>query len=96
MHTKEVMSGMGARGGGPSAPLQSLGYRGSGDHRSDLEEFVNKNCLDNRTRDALENLSEMEQKKVMGTDGGQNSFVLIDRVTNPNAVVMSRIRSVQR
>ena len=30
------------------------------------------------------------QKRVMGTDGGENSFILIDRVKNPNAVTMSR------
>jgi len=50
------------------------------------------NKLDDRTIKALEELPEASQKKVMGTDGGENSFTLIDKVKNPNAVVMSRIR----
>jgi len=53
-----------------------------------------KNKLDSRTQSALEGLPEQEQKTMMGTDGGKNSFVLIDRVRNPSAVVMSRIRKL--
>jgi len=40
-------------------------------------------------------MSESDQKKVMGTDGGENSYMLIDRVKNPNGVVMSRIRKIE-
>mmetsp|Transcript_77461 Transcript_77461/g.217219 ORF Transcript_77461/g.217219 Transcript_77461/m.217219 type:complete len:203 (+) Transcript_77461:65-673(+) len=74
--------------------LQQLGNRGSGDHAADLEEFVDVNMLDNRTVDALRSLSDTQQKRVMGTDGGENSFTLKDKVNNPNAVVMSRIRKL--
>mmetsp|Transcript_82 Transcript_82/g.221 ORF Transcript_82/g.221 Transcript_82/m.221 type:complete len:208 (+) Transcript_82:77-700(+) len=76
----------------PRRPLQQLGNHGSGNHKDDLEEFITSNELDSRTVDALEALGEEQQKKVMGTDGGENSFVLKDKVNNPNAVVMSRIR----
>mmetsp|Transcript_131256 Transcript_131256/g.292854 ORF Transcript_131256/g.292854 Transcript_131256/m.292854 type:complete len:204 (-) Transcript_131256:57-668(-) len=82
----------GARRSPPRRPLQQLGNMGSGDHKADLEEFITSNELDSRTQGALEALSEDNQKKVMGTDGGENSFVLKDKVMNPNAVVMSRIR----
>ncbi|CAE8704283.1 unnamed protein product, partial [Polarella glacialis] len=75
-------------------PLKGLGYTGSGDHRADVDEFCSKNQLDVKVVDAVEALSEADQKKIMGTDGGENSFVLIDRVKNPNAVVMSRIRKM--
>lgn len=67
---------------------------GSGDHEADVDEFVSLNKLDDRTVDALKALREDQQKKVMGTDGGENSFTLIDKVKNPNAVVMSRIRKI--
>mmetsp|Transcript_52874 Transcript_52874/g.149919 ORF Transcript_52874/g.149919 Transcript_52874/m.149919 type:complete len:87 (-) Transcript_52874:126-386(-) len=82
--------------GGGAGGRQDFGFHGCGDHRQDLQQFVSKNCLDVRTQEALETLSEVEQKKVMGTDGGPNSFVLIDKVANPNAVVMSRLRTAQR
>jgi len=40
-------------------------------------------------------MPEAKQRKVMGTDGGENSYLLIDRVKNPNGVVMSRIRKIE-
>jgi len=79
------------RGGG-----KSRGQFGSGDHRQDLEGFISKNQLEARVAHALRSMSEGDQKKVMGTDGGENSYMLIDRVKNPNGVVMSRIRKLER
>lgn len=57
-----------------------------------MQEFCEKNELDLKTQDALERLNAEQQKKVMGTDGGENSFYLKDKVKSTNAVVMSRIR----
>eukprot|EP00928_Gymnodinium_smaydae_P089225 TRINITY_DN73214_c0_g1_i1.p1 TRINITY_DN73214_c0_g1~~TRINITY_DN73214_c0_g1_i1.p1 ORF type:complete len:361 (+),score=91.10 TRINITY_DN73214_c0_g1_i1:90-1172(+) len=76
------------------AGVAMLGFKGSGEHKGDLDEFISKNQLDDRTVAALQELSEDHQKHVMGTDGGANTFVLIDKVKNPSAVVMSRIRKV--
>eukprot|EP00439_Symbiodinium_sp_Y106_P037015 s589_g4.t1 len=77
---------------GSNRPLQQLGNFGSGDHEADVQEFCEKNELDPKTQDALERLNAEQQKKVMGTDGGENSFYLKDKVKSTNAVVMSRIR----
>lgn len=74
--------------------LPNLGNHGSGDHEADLDEFISKNQLDDKVCDSLRALRESHQKKIMGTDGGENSFVLIDRVKNPNAVVTSRINKL--
>mmetsp|Transcript_51415 Transcript_51415/g.95098 ORF Transcript_51415/g.95098 Transcript_51415/m.95098 type:complete len:300 (-) Transcript_51415:105-1004(-) len=71
------------------------GRFGSGNHQADVDGFINKNVLEARVAHALRTLSEEQQKKVMGTDGGQNSFLLVGRVDNPNGVVMSRIRKVE-
>lgn len=68
---------------------------GSGDHRTDLDGFISKNQLEARVAHALRTMSEADQRRVMGTDGGENSYLLIDRVKNPNAVVMSRIRKLE-
>jgi len=57
-----------------------------------LQKFIEENQLDARTVNALEALGEADQKRVMGTDGGPNTFILIDKVKNPSAVVMSRMR----
>lgn len=76
------------------ATVRPLGYLGSGDHQRDLDEFINKNELDVKTASALGALSTDGQKKVMGTDGGENSFHLINKVNSPNGVVMSRIRKL--
>lgn len=69
---------------------------GSGDHRTDLDGFISKNQLEARVAHALRTMSESDQRRVMGTDGGENSYLLIDRVKNPNAVVMSRIRKLEK
>mmetsp|Transcript_1664 Transcript_1664/g.3861 ORF Transcript_1664/g.3861 Transcript_1664/m.3861 type:complete len:92 (+) Transcript_1664:1002-1277(+) len=69
---------------------------GTGDHRLDLDGFISKNMLEARVAHALRSMTESDQKKVMGTDGGENSYLLVDRVKNPNAVVMSRIRKLER
>merc|ERR1712224_154788 len=81
----------GAGGGGGGA----VGKYGCGDHRQDLETFVSKNQLEARVAHALRTMNENDQKNVMGTDGGENSFMLIDRAKNPNGVVMSRIRKIE-
>jgi len=60
-----------------------------------MEVFITRNELEARVAGALRSMSERDQKKVMGTDGGENSYVLIDRVKNPNGVVMSRIRKIE-
>jgi len=73
-----------------------VGSFGTGDHRVDLDSFIDKNLLEARVAHALRTMTVQEQKKVMGTDGGENSFLLIDRVKNPNAVVMSRIRKLEK
>mmetsp|Transcript_118781 Transcript_118781/g.236606 ORF Transcript_118781/g.236606 Transcript_118781/m.236606 type:complete len:358 (-) Transcript_118781:69-1142(-) len=71
------------------------GFFGSGDHQRDLQDFCSKNQLEARVVAALHSMSEANQRKVMGTDGsGENSYLLVDRVKNPNGVVMSRIRKV--
>jgi len=62
----------------------------------DLDSFISKNKLEARVAHALRTMSQDHQKKVMGTDGGENSFLLIDRVKSPNAVVMSRIRKLEQ
>jgi muramoyltetrapeptide carboxypeptidase LdcA involved in peptidoglycan recycling len=72
------------------------GQYGCGDHKQDLEGFIFKNQLEARVAHALRTMSEPDQKRVMGTDGGENSYVLIDRVKNPNGVVMSRIRRLEK
>jgi len=74
----------------------NVGSYGTGDHRLDLDSFITKNQLEARVAHALRTMSTDEQKKVMGTDGGENSFLLIDRVKSPNAVVMSRIRKLEQ
>jgi len=84
----------------PSPPrregaLVARGLYGSGDHRRDIEDFCMKNQLEARVISALKSMPESKQRKVMGTDGGENSYLLIDRVKNPNAVVMSRIRKIE-
>jgi len=83
----------------PSAvwrPDPPRGFFGSGDHRRDLQDFCSKNQLEARVVAALHSMSEVNQRKVMGTDGsGENNYLLIDRVKNPNGVVMSRIRKVE-
>uniref|UniRef100_A0A7S4RVM9 Uncharacterized protein n=1 Tax=Alexandrium monilatum TaxID=311494 RepID=A0A7S4RVM9_9DINO len=71
------------------------GLYGCGDHRRDIEDFCLKNQLEPRVSSALKSMPESKQRKVMGTDGGENSYLLIDRVKNPNAVVMSRIRKIE-
>jgi len=72
------------------------GFFGSGDHRRDLQDFCSKNQLEARVVAALHSMSEVNQRKVMGTNGsGENSYLLVDRVKNPNGVVMSRIRKVE-
>jgi len=77
-------------------PDPPRGFFGSGDHRRDLQDFCSKNQLEARVVAALQSMSEVNQRKVMGTDGsGENSYLLIDRVKNPNGVVMSRIRKVE-
>eukprot|EP00747_Dinoflagellata_sp_TGD_P165067 gnl/TRDRNA2_/TRDRNA2_185870_c0_seq1.p1 gnl/TRDRNA2_/TRDRNA2_185870_c0~~gnl/TRDRNA2_/TRDRNA2_185870_c0_seq1.p1 ORF type:complete len:261 (-),score=54.05 gnl/TRDRNA2_/TRDRNA2_185870_c0_seq1:87-776(-) len=87
--------GGGGKGSG-RRQLKELGNTGCGDHKKDLQEFIETNNLDDRTVGALEALSEEDQKYVMGTDGGENSFTLEGKVNNPNAVVMSRIRKTGR
>lgn len=82
----------------PTKPGRLLSPRrtfGSGDHRQDLDGFISKNQLEARVAHALRTMSEADQRRVMGTDGGENSYLLIDRVKNPNAVVMSRIRKLE-
>jgi len=74
---------------------EGRGQYGSGDHKRDLEDFCTRNQLEARVIGALKTLSDADQKKVMGTDGGENSYMLIDRVKNPNGVVMSRIRKIE-
>lgn len=74
--------------------LANLGNFGSGSHEADVHEFISKNQLDPKVCASLRALKESDQKKIMGTDGGQNSFVLIDRVKNPNGVVTSRINKL--
>lgn len=71
------------------------GSFGTGDHRHDLDSFISKNQLEARVAHALRTMGQADQKKVMGTDGGENSFLLLDRVKSPNAVVMSRIRKLE-
>jgi len=75
-------------------PMQQLGNKGSGDHKVDVQEFIERNQLDDRVVDAIHALDEASQMKLMGTDGGQNTFDLLGKVNNPNAVVMSRIRKM--
>lgn len=78
------------------ASAGNIGSFGTGDHRLDLDSFITKNILEARVAHALRTMSTDEQKKVMGTDGGENSFLLVDRVKCPNAVVMSRIRRLEQ
>jgi len=72
------------------------GKYGSGDHKMDVDNFIRKNELEARVAGALRSMAVADQKKVMGTDGGENSYILIDRVKNPNGVVMSRIRKIEK
>eukprot|EP00930_Biecheleria_cincta_P078996 TRINITY_DN66656_c0_g1_i1.p1 TRINITY_DN66656_c0_g1~~TRINITY_DN66656_c0_g1_i1.p1 ORF type:complete len:266 (+),score=30.80 TRINITY_DN66656_c0_g1_i1:35-799(+) len=84
-----------ARGAAPQAPapMPALGFYGSGDHDADIEEFIAMNQLDSACGSALRALPSVDdQKAVMGTDGGSNAFMMIDKVRNPSGVVMSRIR----
>lgn len=76
-------------------PMQKLGNTGCGNHQEDIEKFIHENGLDDRTVDAMMSLSEPDQKSVMGTDGGENTFGLTGKVKNPDAVVMSRIRKLR-
>lgn len=80
---------------GADRQMQMLGNYGTGDNNADIEKFICDNKLDDRTVDALSALDERQQKAVMGTDGGQNTFQLDGKVNNPNAVVMSRIRKMK-
>lgn len=86
-------------GGGRAVPPPrrggGKGNYGSGDHRADLEGFISKNQLEARVAHALRSMAESDQKRVMGTDGGENSYMLLDRVKSPNGVVMSRIRKIE-
>lgn len=75
--------------------IGAIGAYGTGDHRMDLDTFISKNKLEARVAHALRTMNTEHQKKVMGTDGGENSFMLIDRVKSPNAVVMSRVRKLE-
>lgn len=59
-----------------------------------MKDFIRKNELDDRTQDALWDLSKPHAMEVMGTDGGRHSFVL-QGVRNADAVVMSRIRQLK-
>merc|ERR1719296_24385 len=84
-----------SRGGCRISPSR-IGPYGTGDHRMDLDSFISKNALEPRVAHALRTMTLPRQKKVMGTDGGENGFLLIGRVKNPNAVVMTRIRNLER
>lgn len=75
--------------------LANLGNYGSGSHEADVQEFISKNQLDPKVTASLRALKESDQKRIMGTDGGENSFDLIGRVKNPNGVVTSRINKLQ-
>jgi len=62
----------------------------------DVEKFITLNALAARTQSALRELGREDAMCVMGTDGGQNGFELKDRVRDPDAVVMSRIKKIQQ
>eukprot|EP00931_Biecheleriopsis_adriatica_P067440 TRINITY_DN41582_c0_g1_i1.p1 TRINITY_DN41582_c0_g1~~TRINITY_DN41582_c0_g1_i1.p1 ORF type:complete len:263 (+),score=40.00 TRINITY_DN41582_c0_g1_i1:45-833(+) len=84
---------------GPSqgSNLGNLGYFGCGDHEADIEQFISVNELDEGCAAALRAIrDDKAQMHVMGTDGGENAFVLKDKVRNPSGVVMSRIRRLQQ
>mmetsp|Transcript_34029 Transcript_34029/g.97878 ORF Transcript_34029/g.97878 Transcript_34029/m.97878 type:complete len:168 (-) Transcript_34029:52-555(-) len=78
----------GGGGGGNAGGCEG----GTGDWQHDLKDFIRKNRVDERTQDALYQLSKRDAIEVMGTDGGKNSFILDENVRNPDAVIMSRIR----
>eukprot|EP00927_Polykrikos_kofoidii_P077857 TRINITY_DN74761_c0_g1_i1.p1 TRINITY_DN74761_c0_g1~~TRINITY_DN74761_c0_g1_i1.p1 ORF type:complete len:757 (-),score=127.34 TRINITY_DN74761_c0_g1_i1:197-2359(-) len=92
-----------ARRGGSSARSEDRHRRTSlMTHRAEVEEFVRLNGLDGTAAEkALEALSVEDQKRVLGTDGGQNrsgvvgGMKLPDSVRNPVAVVISRCRKLR-
>jgi len=70
----------------PEAPAAETGS---------VDDFIRANGLAPRTATALRAASSKEQKKVMGLNGGKNGFVLLGRVRDPDAVVMSRLKNLE-
>lgn len=61
----------------------------------DIERFVRINRLESRCDQILRELSPGTARKVMGLDGGSNTFELRGDVRNPTAVVIARVRKVR-
>lgn len=61
----------------------------------DIERFVRINRLESRCDQILRELSPGTARKVMGLDGGANTFELRGDVRNPTAVVIARVRKVR-
>lgn len=80
------------RGRSRQRQRRSSGAGQKRDPPNTVDEFVHKNGLLRRTEMALKELGSREQRHVMGLDGGRNGFILIGRVRDPDAVVMSRIK----
>merc|ERR1712194_590153 len=72
------------------------------EHNRDVDEFIDVNSLIGTVaEEALRELPPEQQKKAIGTDGGAyrslaNTLKLPDKIRNTVAVVMSRVRTIQR
>lgn len=62
---------------------------------ADIERFVRINRLEQRCDQILRELSPKSARRVMGLDGGANTFELRGDVRNPTAVVIARVRKVR-
>jgi len=106
VHGPSVSFGLVANGPGPCGydnqampPGQQGGPRAASERRSHedtLDEFCSINDLSDRVVEALQVVSVEEQREVMGLAGGRNNFHLSGTVRDPNAVVMSRLRRLER
>ncbi|CAE8584336.1 unnamed protein product, partial [Polarella glacialis] len=65
-------------------------------HREQLREFCSINELSDRVVQVLLAVGQEEQRHVMGLDSGRNTYYLTGTVRDPNAVVMSRLRRLEK
>merc|ERR1719221_1180356 len=79
-------------------PMQSPPPGGAGgpdNVLADIDRFVKINRLEPRCDQILRELSPSMARRVMGLDGGPNTFELRGDVRNPTGVVIGRVRKAR-
>jgi hypothetical protein len=75
--------------------MDGRGDPSGGSVSEDIDRFCRINKLESRCDQILREVSPRTARRVMGLDGGSNTFELRGDVRNPTAVVIARVKKAR-